>query len=244
MSIEIEVCIDNAESLRYAINGGATRIELCSSLALGGLTPSYGFVKQALKLSSVPIYPIIRPRQGDFLYTDQELELMLEDIHQFKKLGVQGVVFGCLTSVGEFDQDKNSALFNAASGLQTTFHRAFDHCYDPIATLDSIIDLGINNILTSGQATLAEHGIEMIAKMVQHSQHRTNIMAGAGVNPHNVARIIQQTGVKSIHLSGKTYRNSLMQTSSTLTMGDKEENQLPITHQEIIQQVNEIVRYF
>ena len=180
----LEVCIDNIESLHYAIAGGATRIELCSSLALGGLTPSYGFMQQAAKLSSVPVYAMIRPRQGDFFYCEEEIEMMRWDIEAAHQSGLDGVVLGVLTQEGDIHMPYAATLceFAQALGLGVTFHRAFDQCRDAEKALEEVISLGCERILTSGLAPSAPQGIDVLRALVKQAQGRIAIMAGAGVN--------------------------------------------------------------
>ncbi|MDF5159462.1 copper homeostasis protein CutC, partial [Vibrio parahaemolyticus] len=208
----LEVCIDNIESLHYAIAGGATRIELCSSLALGGLTPSYGFMQQAAKLSSVPVYAMIRPRQGDFFYNAEEIEMMRWDIEAVHQSGLSGAVFGVLTQDGDIHMPYAAALceFAQALGLGVTFHRAFDQCRDAEKTLEEVISLGCERILTSGLAPSAPQGIDVLRALVKQAQGRIAIMAGAGVNASNVRELVEDTQVPEIHLSGKTTRPSQM----------------------------------
>lgn len=212
MTVDIEVCIDNLESLHLAIEGGATRIELCSSLALGGLTPSVGFMRYAAMHSCVPVHAMIRPRQGDFLYQEAELHLMEEDIRAAASAGVQGVVFGILNADGTLNIDANQRLIALAQSLQlsVTFHRAIDQCCDPFAALDWLIEQGCQLVLTSGLASSAPEGQSMLAKMVQHVKGQITIMAGAGVNASNVQQLVSMTGVNAIHLSGKGQRDSQM----------------------------------
>ncbi|XAW90022.1 copper homeostasis protein CutC [Vibrio sp. CDRSL-10 TSBA] len=212
MSYHLEVCIDTIESLLHALAGGATRIELCSSLALGGLTPSWGLMRQAAKLSAVPVYAMIRPRQGDFLYSADDIACMQHDITAAHQAGLQGVVLGLLTEQGEVDKQGCQPLIEQAHslGLGVTFHRAFDQCQDAQQALESIIDLGCERLLTSGQAPTALQGADLIAELVRQSNGRIAIMAGAGVNAGNVRALAQHTGVTELHLSGKTTRASKM----------------------------------
>ncbi|MDG3087213.1 copper homeostasis protein CutC [Vibrio hannami] len=239
MSIEVEVCIDNLESLHNAIKGGATRIELCSSLALGGLTPSYGIMKQAARISSIPVYAMIRPRQGDFLYDSDDIESMLEDIYIAKKAGVDGVVFGVLTSEGVIDEDTCIRLMSAASGVGTTFHRAIDHCSDYEQAIDAIKSLGCERVLTSGLKTTAYEGRDTIRSMRKLAGNKLSIMAGAGVSADNVAEIVSATGVNEVHLSGKSQRVSYMKNVASAHMGnaDISDHIIPVTSSEKIAQV-------
>lgn len=237
MSFNLEVCIDNLESLQNAISGGATRIELCSSLALGGLTPSYGLMKKAIQYSPIPIYAMIRPRQGDFLYDSADMECMLEDIFTAKSIGLQGVVFGVLKANGDIDIDLATQLINASNGLGITFHRAIDQCSNYQQAIETIAELGCERILTSGLAANAYDGRDIIAKMVKQANGRFSIMAGAGINANNIDDIVASTGVREVHLSGKTTRLSKMtMISDKATMGrsDVDDFRIPITSSEKI----------
>ncbi|HIF9349275.1 TPA: copper homeostasis protein CutC [Photobacterium damselae] len=232
MTFQLEVCIDNIESLHLAQQGGATRIELCSSLALGGLTPNFGFMQAAAKYAQVPVYAMIRPRQGDFLFTDQDMEIMLADVHAAKQANLSGVVLGVLTDQGQVDKDQLKALIHQAQGMGVTFHRAIDQCIDPMATLDILMSLGCERVLTSGLKANAYDGRVMLKEMVTYCGERLSIMAGAGVTAENVGQIISATGVREIHLSGKTTRPSLMKNySNQAYMGnaDIDDFAIPVT---------------
>ncbi|HIF9495814.1 TPA: copper homeostasis protein CutC [Photobacterium damselae] len=232
MTFQLEVCIDNIESLHLAQQGSATRIELCSSLALGGLTPNFGFMQAAAKYAQVPVYAMIRPRQGDFLFTDQDMEIMLADVHAAKQASLSGVVLGVLTDQGQVDKDQLKALIHQAQGMGVTFHRAIDQCIDPMATLDILMSLGCERVLTSGLKANAYDGRGMLKEMVTYCGERLSIMAGAGVTAENVGQIISDTGVREIHLSGKTTRPSLMKNySNQAYMGnaDIDDFAIPVT---------------
>ncbi|NLS14260.1 copper homeostasis protein CutC [Vibrio sp. SM6] len=243
----IEVCIDNLESLSLAIDGGATRIELCSALSVGGLTPSVGFMNCAAKASSVPVHAMIRPRQGDFLYSQAEIELMVEDIRAAAHAKLQGVVFGVLTQDGTIDKDANGHLIALAHrlGLSVTFHRAIDQCRDPIEALDWLIEQQCERVLTSGLASSAINGVETLAQMVNFAQGRIQIMAGAGVNPSNVATLVERSGVQEVHLSGKGERPSAMgYISATSKMGSEAVDDfiIPLTNPNVIAATIEALR--
>ncbi len=247
MSYQIEVCIDNLESLTYAIQGGANRIELCSSLALGGLTPSFGMMKQAAKLSSIPVYAMIRPRQGDFLYDDHDMESMLYDIDAAAEAGLQGIVFGMLTANGNIDMKRAQRIVNHArlNGLGVTFHRAIDQCSDYKKAIENIAELGCERVLTSGLAASADLGKEAIEEMVRIANGQLSIMAGAGVNSSNVADIVTQTGVREVHLSGKSSRPSKMErVANSAKMGNQNLDDfiVPVTDPKAIQAVSEIIQ--
>ncbi|MDF2155590.1 copper homeostasis protein CutC [Vibrio sp. CAU 1672] len=212
MNAQLEVCIDNIESLHNAIAGGATRIELCSSLSLGGLTPSYGFMRLAAKCSPIPVYAMIRPRQGDFFYSEEEIETMCLDIESAHLAGLDGVVLGVLTHDGHIHLPHATTLCAKAHalGLGVTFHRAFDQCREASQALEEIISLGCERVLTSGLAPSAPQGIEVLKSLVQQAHGRISIMAGAGVNAGNVNQLIEQAQIEEVHLSGKTTRPSQM----------------------------------
>ncbi len=212
MNYQIEVCIDNLESLHLAIEGGATRIELCSALALGGLTPSVGMMQRAGQLSRVPVYAMIRPRQGDFVYDDDDLAIMACDIQAAASAKLHGVVLGLLTCDATVDIARSRALVELAHqlGLGVTFHRAIDQSRDGLAALDAIIELGCQRVLTSGLAENVVAGKTMLRALVEHAAGRIEVMAGAGLNAANVAEIVQSCGVREVHLSGKQLRPSAM----------------------------------
>ncbi|MCZ4295424.1 copper homeostasis protein CutC [Vibrio sinaloensis] len=242
MKYHIEVCIDNLESLHYAIKGGATRIELCSSLALGGLTPSFGLMNKAAQIASIPVYAMIRPRQGDFVYDQDDIDSMLLDIEAAAEAGLQGVVLGVLTPEGKIDMLAAQQLADKAKiyGLGITFHRAIDQCVDWQQAIEDIVSLGCERILTSGLAANAELGIDVLKQMVTMADGRISIMAGAGLNAENAQSIVTQTRVREVHLSGKTTRPSKMQNQNNQTkMGnqDTDDYLIPVTSSEAIEKV-------
>ncbi len=242
MHYQVEVCIDNLESLHNAIAGGATRIELCSSLALGGLTPSFGMMQQAAKLSSIPVYAMIRPRQGDFLYDQDDINSMMLDIEAAAQAKLQGVVFGLLTAQGDIDLPRAKQLVSHARslGLGVTFHRAIDQTTDLKQAIEDIATLGCERILTSGLAVNVEAGIDTLREMVNLADGRFAIMAGAGLNTTNVANIVQVTGVQEVHLSGKTTRLSHMESikdQAKMGNSDIDDFAIPVTSTETIKKV-------
>ena len=244
MNTFIEVCIDNIESLNTAIKAGAQRIELCSSLAQGGLTPSAGFAEQAIRQSSIPIYPIIRHRAGDFVFDQAEIDIMAADIRMMKKLGAPGVVVGALNADGEINEEALAAFMDAAEGIEVTFHRAFDMSSDSEKSLEVLIKHGCHRLLTSGQQATAEKGIETIRKLQKQAAGRIVIMPGAGVNADNAARIVENTGVSEIHLSGKASRPGRMQPREGVKMGANadDETRVDVTSFEKVQAVVETLQ--
>lgn len=207
----IEICANSAQSCVEAEMGGASRVELCAGIPEGGTTPSYGEIKTAQALTStIDINVIIRPRGGDFLYTEAEVEAMLLDIELCKQLGVHGVVFGCLTSEGDIDVPLMRRLIEAAKPLSVTCHRAFDVCRDPFAALEQLIELGCDRILTSGQQSTAEKGIPLLKQLVEKAGERIIIMPGCGVREGNIARIEAETGAREFHTSARSVVHSQM----------------------------------
>ncbi len=197
-----EVCVDSVAGAVAAEDAGADRIELCSALFEGGVTPSLGLVEQVLgRVSRIRVHPIVRPRGGDFVYDSDEVALMRRDVELFRTAGVAGVVTGALTPDGAVDVPVLRSLLAAASGLSTTFHRAFDLVADPFAALETLVGCGVDRVLTSGQEASALEGAPLIAELVSAAAGRITVLAGAGVTERNVARIVAQTGVTEVHFS-------------------------------------------
>lgn len=208
----IEICANSAQSCVEAEAGGAKRVELCAGRPEGGTTPSYGEIRMAQRLTSkIDINVIIRPRGGDFLYTEAEIGSMLLDIELCKQLGVHGVVFGCLTKEGDIDVPLMRRLIETAAPLSVTCHRAFDVCRDPFRAMEELIDLGCDRILTSGQQSDAVKGIPMIKQLVERADDRIIIMPGCGVREENIALIEQETGAKEFHTSARSVLYSRME---------------------------------
>lgn len=205
---KFEICANSVESCLAAQEGGADRVELCAGIPEGGTTPSYGEIKLARKLlTKTKLHVIIRPRGGDFLYTPLELERMEEDIRICRELGVDGVVFGCLTEEGEIDREANRRLVELARPMSVTFHRAFDRTADPMKALEDIISLGCNRILTSGQQPKAIDGISLLAQLEKELKEYPlppiQLLAGSGVNEENIRQIFDATGIHEYHFSAR-----------------------------------------
>ena len=208
---KFEICANSVESCVEAQRGGADRVELCAGIPEGGTTPSYGDVVVARRvLTTTKLHVIIRPRGGDFLYSDLEKEIMLEDVRMARRLGVDGVVFGALTAEGDVDMEFMRQLMEEAEGMSVTFHRAFDVCRDPRVALEQIIELGCDRILTSGQMPKAEEGVELLRELVERAGERIIIMPGCGVNASNIAHIAEATGASEFHFSARSKRESDM----------------------------------
>lgn len=220
----LEICGNSFASAKVAAQGGATRVELCENMAEGGTTPSYAQIKLAKEQLAIEIWPIIRPRGGDFLYSDDEFELMKTDIQLCKELQCAGVVTGILTADGSIDKLRCAQLIKLAAPLPVAFHRAFDMCNDLEKGLEDLIELGIIRVLTSGGAVNALEGVAQIAKLVKQANGRIEIMPGAGVNAENVLQIKAATGASTFHSSARTMVKSKMQYRNAVTkMGNIED---------------------
>jgi copper homeostasis protein len=230
---KLEICANSVASCLEAQKGGAYRVELCAAIPEGGTTPSYGDIALARELLEIKLNVIIRPRGGDFLYSDLEQRIMLKDIEAARKLGADGVVIGCLTPQGEVDMPRIRELIQAAEGMSITFHRAFDMCRDPFEGLEQIIELGCDRILTSGQQPKAEQGIELLKELVKEAGNRIIIMPGSGVNAQNIAKLAKETGAKEFHLSaresvesGMIYRNPHLKMGNDVIVIDEYSQQV------------------
>ena len=205
MTRVIEICANSVESAVNAQKGGANRVELCAGIPEGGTTPSYGEILTSRKLLvSTHLHVIIRPRGGDFLYSPLEEEIMMHDITMARDIGVDGVVLGCLNADGDIDVKMMKRLLKGTSGMSVTFHRAFDLCREPLVAMEQIIDLGIDRILTSGQAANAESGIPLLRELIDRASGRIIIMPGCGVNAGNITKIANETGATEFHLSARS----------------------------------------
>jgi copper homeostasis protein len=211
MSYLIEIATSDFITTRSAVTGGADRIELCANLAEGGTTPSAGMIRQCREAFDVLLYPIIRPRGGDFLYTDEEFRIMLQDVKLCRETGCDGVVIGLLQADGRIDLARTATLIEAAYPLGVTFHRAFDRCLDPFAAMEQLIEAGCERILTSGQKPAAPDGVELIAELNKAADHRIIIMPGSGVRVDNVRQLADQTGCTELHSSLRRKTSSQME---------------------------------
>lgn len=211
MKYIIEIATSDFLTTKSAVEGGADRIELCANLAEGGTTPSYGHIKQCREAFDLLIYPIIRPRGGDFLYNTEEFEIMLQDVKLCKQLGCDGVVIGLLNSNGSIDIKRTAALVEAAYPLGVTFHRAFDRCRDPFEAMEQLIEIGCERILTSGQKPAAPDAIELIAQLNNAADERIIIMPGSGVRKENIKMLAEKTGCVEFHSSLRDKTRSTME---------------------------------
>lgn len=197
--VTVEICVDSIASAIGAERGGAHRIELCSNLGEGGTTPSAGLIESVRKKVRASLYVLLRPRPGDFCYSQDEFESMKRDLLMAKQLGADGVVFGVLNEDGRVDANKSRCLAELAKPLGTTFHRAFDMSSDLRQSLEDVIGVGIDRILTSGGEQGAENGAATIARLVDVAQERVKIMIGGGIRETNVRHLMAETGAREIH---------------------------------------------
>ena len=216
----IEICVDSLASALAAEQGGAQRIELCSALREGGVTPSLGLLRAVRARTAVTLHVLIRPRAGDFLYTDDEFQIMREDIAVTAQAGADGVVFGILTAGADVDEERTAALVATARPLQVTFHRAFDMTRDPEDALRSVIRCGADRVLTSGAEPTAMLGRQRLRSLVESAASRIGVMVGGGVRPANVATLAQATGAVEFHSSLRRTQASPMQITRDLHLGD------------------------
>lgn len=196
----VEACVDSIDSALAAAAGGAGRLELCDNLAEGGTTPSAGAIAVCREQVGIPLFVLVRARGGDFLHTDAEADASARDVRLARELGADGVVVGGLRRDGTVDLDLMHRLVEAAGPMAMTFHRAFDVCRDPDAALEQLVELGVERVLTSGQAATAVEGVATITRLVQRSAGRITILAGGGVNEDNAAPLVAATGVREIHV--------------------------------------------
>ena len=196
----LEACVNSAISAAEAQQGGADRVELCENMLEGGCTPSAGTIRHAVKNLSIPVYVMVRPRGADFCYSDAEFEIMEDDVARAKELGAAGVVFGILRTDGTIDTERMSRLVSLARPMGVTCHRAFDMTRDPFDALESLIQLGIDRVLTSGQSDSALEGAPLIRQLIVQAAGRIIVMPGHGVKEHNLEQVIRETGAGEYHM--------------------------------------------
>jgi copper homeostasis protein len=206
--ILVEVCVDSVECALAAEAAGAGRVEVCADLVEGGTTPSAGTIALCCERLRIPVFVMIRPRGGDFVYSAAECEVMRRDVACAKRFGAAGVVFGVLGRDGAVDGERTRLLVEDARPLAVTFHRAFDVCREPLGSLEALIAAGVDRVLTSGQAATAEAGLPLIERLVRHGAGRIGVVAAGGVREGNVAAIVARSGVTEVHLRGATTRLS------------------------------------
>ena len=210
MSTKLEIAVFSVEAALEAIKAGAHRIEFCENPLEGGTTPSFGSLATLIALTSKAVFPIIRPRGGDFFYTEYEFNSMRSDILMARKLNYPGIVLGLLNADGTIDTARTKRLVDMASPMEVTFHRAFDRCKDPFKALEDIIATGCKRILTSGQVPNAADALPLLKKLIEQAGDRIIIMPGSGVRSNNIKEIITATGAKEIHSSARKMQASQM----------------------------------
>lgn len=210
MNYIIEIATTDFTTTKSAVEGGADRIELCAALTEGGTTPSYGTIKRCRESFNVSLFPIIRSRSGDFLYSDDEFQIMMDEVKLCKQLACDGVVIGLLHADGTIDKERTAKLVELAYPLEVTFHRAFDRCKDPFAALEQLIEIGCQRILTSGQQPAAPQGVELLAQLIKTADERITIMPGSGVRKENIRELAGKTGAVEFHSSLRSKSRSQM----------------------------------
>lgn len=214
--MQVEICVNSIESAVHAKVAGAARVELCHNLNEGGTTPCMGAIEYCVHQLVLRTHVLVRPRPGNFVYSDAEMAVLLRDIELCGLEGVDAVVVGFLTPDGDIDTEKTRRAVEAAGAMEVTFHRAFDECRDWRKGLQDIIDCGCDRVLTSGQAATAFEGRETLAEMVRLANDRIAILAGCGVTPDNVIKLIKETGVQEVHASCKHTVNGIIETDPEL----------------------------
>jgi len=244
-NILIEVCCGSVDDAVEAAGGGAGRIELNSSLFFGGLTPSLGTIIEAKRRLSIPVMVMIRPRGGGFCYTEAEMAVMLHDTKLAIEHGADGIVFGILTEEGSIDMDRCRKIMELTRDRETVFHRAFDVTPDPFEALEQLIELGVTRVLTSGQEKTVAEGAGLIKKLIVLGRDRIEILPGGGIRPHNVRRIVEQTGTRQVHLSAfKQRTDRSVQNRSFITFGGSlqpPEDRYEIIDRNAIQSISDLL---
>jgi copper homeostasis protein len=206
-----EICVDSVVGVRAAKAAGADRVELCADLLEGGVTPSRGMIHQARAVAGIGLHVMIRPRGGDFLFDDDEFAIMRLDIETAKAEGADGVVIGLLTAPGDVDLERTRELIALARPLSVTFHRAFDMARDPFQSLETLIGLGVDRVLTSGQEATVLEGLPLVAELASRAEGRIVVMPGGGITPRNVERIVSAARPREIHFASLEPAESAMQ---------------------------------
>ena len=243
----LECCADSVESALNAHEGGADRLELCGNLVIGGTTPSLFLFEEIRKRSDINIHVLIRPRFGDFLYTDYEKNIMKKEVKMFKMAGAEGVVVGALDKYGNLDIEFMKELIDIAEDMKVVLHRAFDVCKDPFKTLEQSISLGIDTILTSGQQNNCLLGLDLIKKLDESSNGKIKIMAGSGMNSERMKEFLEKTSVKCFHMSAKNILESEMEYRNpnvSMGMPGLSEYEIWRTDKEEIRRAGEILKSY
>jgi copper homeostasis protein len=241
MATFLEICCGSIDDALQAQAGGAQRIELCSALFLGGLTPSIGTMQHAREKLTIPIMAMVRPRAGGFCYTDAEFATMERDAEALLTNGADGVVFGILNEDGSIDSKRTRRLCHIAARKQTVFHRAFDVTPDPFRALDELVGLGVTRVLTSGQQDTVPEGADLIKRLIDHAAGRIEVLPGGGIKPHNLIDVIARTGCTQVHLTAfKTVEDPSTRNRPHVTFGgalQPPEDRFQMTDSELVRQI-------
>ena len=233
----LETVATSVQSALHAEKAGAHRIELCSELAVGGVSPSYGLIQQVLKRTSIPVFVLIRPRSGNFVYSDEEFEIIKKDIQLCKDLGCAGIVSGVLNADNSIDLKRTKELIELSKPLEFTFHRAFDLTENPIRSLEELMDLGADRVLTSGQKNSAELGLELLIELKNVAQNKIGILPGGGIHPGNV-HLFKENGFTEIHASASSvYQENPSPKISFVSEKFLDETKLFVSDEQIIKEL-------
>lgn len=242
----LEICCGSLEDALEAEAGGADRVELCSNLFFGGLTPSFGTIVEATRRLRVPAIVMIRARGGGFNYTEPEFATMMADAEAAAAQGVAGLVFGVLTADGEIDRARTRRLRDIAGDRDAVFHRAFDVTPDPFRAIDELVDLGITRVLTSGQQDTVPEGLELIARLVEYAGDRIQVMPGGGIKPYNFEDVMRRTGCRQIHVAAFTARiDDSTRHRPSVTFGGAlapPENRYDVTDRAIVRRLSQAIK--
>lgn len=238
----LEICANSFESAHAAQLAGANRIELCTELSVGGLTPSHGLIEKVISELNIPTHILVRPRSGNFTYSKEEFDVMLRDIEFCKKLGCAGIVSGFLTSENKIDSEKTKQLIEASDGMEFTFHRAIDWVENPTDELQKLIDLKVNRLLSSGQKPTAIEGILVLKELQNLSKEKIEVMPGGGINLENALKF-KEARFKSIHFSATTKKQVLQQKPKVSMHSETffEEGIIATSNKETIQKIKQLL---
>lgn len=242
--IMLECCVDSFESAVIAREAGAKRLELCGNLMIGGTTPSPKLLEMIKNRLDIPIHVLIRPRFGDFLYSEEEFQLMKSEIHHFRELGADGVVFGCLTKDGDLDMKRMGSLMQKTMGMSVTLSRAFDMCRNPYETMSKAIELGVDTVLTSGQKNSCKEGKDLLKNLLEEEGEDITVMVGGGVNAQVIEEFLKEAPFKAFHMSGKkTVESGMEYRKADVSMGLPIMNEYErfVTDEEKIKKALEII---
>ncbi len=245
-NILLEICCGSIDDAIQAEKGGADRVELCSALFLGGLTPSIGTIQEAKRRLKIPVMVMVRPRGGGFCYTEAEMATMERDVEAAIDSGADGVVFGVLQADGKIDMGRTKRIRKLIGKRQAVFHRAFDVTPDPFRALEELVDLGITRILTSGQKDTVPEGAELIAELIERAGKRIEILPGGGIRPFNVREMVERTGCRQVHMTAWcTVRDSSTRARPEVTFGGAlhpPEDRYEVTDAKLVRKIGERLR--